>query len=313
MPKLVDACANIIIFPEMAVSANTLERIKNAAKELGMMSDSPLRLVVAGTTPVPSHPGNDAGRPYNQGVLINHRGEEIGRQRKLHRWDLNNDSRVTYGVRPPDDDIDDLKKNERLYENIEPGDEMQILESPWLGRMAVLICESLARTKPGMEVLENLWLDWLFTPVLDGSLEPRRWAGQASFDKARAGRCRVVVANSMALTLAANNAKETIEKEGREVPTSLENYPVRNVGVGLCIDTLENGQAPRCRVVRSWLPKERSDDRFAASEAVPWDPDAWENLDLRQPDELTRRPPGVSGRVRGARAGAEAPAVQAAD
>jgi predicted amidohydrolase len=149
-----------------------LARISDAASKLGAEPNSPLRLVVAGSTRVSSRRNGEGGPFYNESVLFNHRGEEIGRQRKLHRWNLDSDLRTIYGLQPDCS----MRKQGLLYEYIEPGDAMCILESPRLGRLAVLICESLGRTQPGMWILENMRLDWLFTPVLDRSLEQWRLA-----------------------------------------------------------------------------------------------------------------------------------------
>jgi hypothetical protein len=296
MEKLVLAGANVVIFPEMAITPATLTGIRDAASKLGAEPKSPLRLVVAGT-----RVDGDGGPPYNEAVLFNHRGEQIGRQRKLHRWNLDSDLRNIYGV-PRDNG---MRKKDLLYEYIEPGDAMCIWESPRLGRLAVLICESLGRTQPGMWILENMRLDWLFTPVLDRSLEQWRWIGQAGFQATRAGRCRVVVANSMALTLSANVVANHLRVDRKEVPKALLGYPVHNVGVGLCIDVLDGEQSARCRVVNLRVPGERVDDGNAACEAVRWEVDAWPDIDLRRPDQAAN-PPSLFGRLARRRAGTQA-------
>jgi hypothetical protein len=296
MEKLVGAGANVVVFPEMAIAPATLTVIKDAASKLGAEPKSPLRLVVAGSTRV-----GEGGLPCNEAVLFNHRGEQIGRQRKLHRWNLDSDLRHIYDLRPDGG----MRREDLLYEYIEPGDEMCILESPRLGRLAVLICESLGRTRPGMWILENMRLDWLFTPVLDRSLEQWRWIGQAGFQATRAGRCRVVVANSMALTLFANNVANALRAKGQVVPKALLGYPVHDVGVGLCIDVLDGEQSARCRVVNLRVPGERVDDGNAAWEAVPWKVDAFPIIDLRRPAQVAN-PPSLFGRLVGRSAGTQA-------
>src|ERR1700741_645168 len=114
---------------------------------------SDLRLVVAGTSPQSWSSGDPPG---NEALLLNHRGQIIGRQRKLHRWNLNLEIRKQYALLAPG-----LADVDLLYEHISPGEEVEIIEHSQLGRLAVMICEDLGRTQPGQWLRANMFLDWL--------------------------------------------------------------------------------------------------------------------------------------------------------
>lgn len=241
---LCDAGANVIVFPEMAVHPNALEAVRQAIIDCASRSD--LRLVIAGT-----RNANGADRPFNEAVIFNHRGEELGRQRKLHRWNLVPELRERYGFNP-----EGLDAGSTLFEYITPGSEVLILEAIPFGRLGVLVCEDLAREQPGKWVRDHLLLDWLFTPILDSSINPGRWMAKAALEAAFGGRCRVVVANSIPLT-----HKENIELQRRDKPAR------RSCGVALCID-IAAGQ-PRVHCV------EKEVDHSPVTSVIPWEPEQW--------------------------------------
>jgi predicted amidohydrolase len=219
------AGAHLIVFPEMVVHPNALAAIQTAIATYGPSSQ--LRMVLAGTS---RQPGART-RPFNEAVLFNHRGTEIGRQRKLHRWNLSRDLRDRYGL-----DSADLEAGADLFEFIVPGEEVLVIEQSQFGRIAVMICEDLARSEPGQWLRKHMLLDWLLTPILDSSMHPSRWMAQQGGKAALGGRCRVVVANSFSLTHR-QNAEEERKKTGRAIFNAC--------GIGLCID-VEGGNSRYC-------------------------------------------------------------------
>jgi predicted amidohydrolase len=243
---LCEAGANLIIFPEMVVHPEALNALKGAIATHGPSSQ--LRLVLAGTSRQPS----GGARPYNEARLFNHRGTEIGRQRKLHRWNLPHDLRDRYGLQHAS-----LHQTADLFEFIIPGEEVIVIEQTQFGRMAVMICEDLARSEPGQWLRQRMLLDWLLTPILDGSMHPSRWMAQRGSNAALGGRCRVIVANSFSLT----HRQNTQHKKAGWATLS-------DCGVGLCIDIV-GGKARYCL---EHLPLR---GRSSAVRTIRWNPEDW--------------------------------------
>jgi hypothetical protein len=239
--------ANIILIPEMTIHPESLGQVKEAIRVNGPSSE--LRLVILGTKLLSSNAG---AKPHNQAILFNHRGQELGRQNKLHRWNLNRDVRERYGIETPNlTGSDDL-----LRELITPGEEVWIWEAAHFGRLLVMICEDLHRTKPGEWLRANLLLDWLFTLILDGSIELGRWMHKDGIKAVQAGRCRVVVANSLSMT--------------HRRATSLGKVD-QDCGIGLCIDM----RGHTYRLERVAVPTIHGGDR-AAQAVVQWNVKKWE-------------------------------------
>ncbi len=149
----------------MTIHPDALTQVQEAISTHG--PDSKLRLVVLGTR---FEARDSMSKPQNQAILFNHQGRELGRQNKLHRWNLNWEQRNKFGISAAN-----LEAAEMLHEFITPGEEVTIFEIAHLGRALVLICEDLDRDKPGRWLQSNLLLDWVFVPILDASIEPKRW------------------------------------------------------------------------------------------------------------------------------------------
>jgi predicted amidohydrolase len=212
-----------------------------------------LHLVVAGTT---RWDGADGRKPFNRCHVFDHAGEEIFRQDKISRWNMDRGACARFGLLGVDGAAPDM-----LHEFIEPAEAVAIVERPHFGRIAVMICEDLHRSEPGGWIRDTMLIDWQFTPVLDASLTPDRWSALHGGRAALAGSCRVVVANSFPMTHRQNavNAR------------SSSGYPVvSDCGVGLCLD--RHDDAVRATVLRLSLDGEGSDTHGV----VDWQPDQWD-------------------------------------
>ena len=205
-----------------------------------------LRLVVAGT-----RSPNGAAKPFNEAIVLDHRGGEIGRQRKLHRWNLDEELRQRYAVPIT------LPSGAYVREYITPGEEVMVLDTPF-GRLAVMICEDLGRSEPGNWVRKHMLLDWLFTPILDSSIGADRWMAQVG-KAALLERCRVVIANSVPLTHQLNAANKA---------AGGKRAPLVECGIGICLD-LEAGQA------RYRLENHKLSAPADAHYLIDWEPLGW--------------------------------------
>ena len=244
---------HIIALPEMVMHQETLAMLKEKVRELGPGSE--LALVLAGTRRAERSGGLP---PYNEAVVLDQTGEEILRQRKLSRWNLNRKQCERYGLRLPD-------KATELCEFISPGEEMIVVEQPHLGRLAVLVCEDLSRSQPGRWIRANLLLDLQLTPVLDGPLRSGLWSVLHGGPAAHAGRCRVLVANSLPLTLRQN------ETNTRNNPA----WVVERCGVGLGIDVASD--EPRYAIATMAL--NGAADRTVS---LDWKPEEWDPVPTEQ-------------------------------
>jgi predicted amidohydrolase len=208
--------AHIVVFPECTIRQDLLPDLRAAVR--AQAKDSSIVLVVAG---ISSPVDNKGHYSRNHVVVLDERGNIVLSHDKLMRWNLKKWERDNYGLvcRGVSDD-------ERVYENILPGEELQIVELPGLARMVVLICADMNAGEPGDWLRRNMQLDWTFAPLLDSETQLARWIGKDSERAARIARSRVVVINSMSLQQRYLATKRQMDAEsgvalfmdGREAP-----------------------------------------------------------------------------------------------
>lgn len=191
--NLCSAGCQIIAMPELVLTDRMLHALRETIAALNSDSGSKLALVLAGTR---LRASPDGGPPFNEAVVLDHTGSEILKQQKLSRWNLDPVLCQRYGLTPV--------QNGLRREYITPGETMYIVEQPGLGRIAVLVCEDLARSEPGKWLRGNMCIELQFTPVFDGSLTEERWSSKKGAEAAQSACCRLIVANSMILTRRTN-------------------------------------------------------------------------------------------------------------
>ncbi|WP_377807556.1 nitrilase-related carbon-nitrogen hydrolase [Azospirillum sp. A29] len=179
--------ATFILFPEVSAGPETLSAIQQALRAQAV--DGPIRYALVGVKE------EVAGRPRNRAILLDRCGRMAGSQTKLHCWDLDSDQCRSYDLRDRNGRLLDCAR-----EDIETGDRFTLFELPDLGRLAVAICEDLGRTEPSAWIASGMMVDWLVTPVMDSGLTTERWQAKEGGASSRAGSCRVIVVNSMALS-----------------------------------------------------------------------------------------------------------------
>ncbi|MBV9248472.1 MAG: hypothetical protein JO227_04400, partial [Acetobacteraceae bacterium] len=193
---------HLIFFPEVTIRESDLPHLEQAIRDAATPT-SPC-LVVAGIAGSSSFcPEGRWSR--NEVILLDHNGEEIGKQSKISRWNMSPWVQKRYGIQGPAD--------VELFENIHPGDLIRVFELPGLGRIAVLICADMSLDEPGDWVRRNMMLDWTFTPILDGPLttDTKKWIFARGRRASEMGRSRVVVVNSMSFTHRQNKQNATSE------------------------------------------------------------------------------------------------------
>jgi hypothetical protein len=200
----------VALFPELCVSPAIRAAIRDA-----LPSDGSLELLVLGSGASADTDGK--GRKYNECVVLNGSGEELWSQRKMNGYHMDSTNMEKYGVTA-------VVAGADHREWTVSDKHMVIVDTTDGRRIVVLICEDLNQDKPSRLATRLLRPDWIFSPVLDGSLNVGRWTQRRGWDLSYEFGSRVVVSNSM--TLHARFRK----KDGNQPNTC---------GVGLCIDDKE--------------------------------------------------------------------------
>jgi predicted amidohydrolase len=174
------------VAPELCLSPVLLERWQAALRGRAGGATSRLRLVVAGS-------GNLDGSspPANEAVLLDARtGEVLVRQRKVHPFNFSPEDLELWGltdrlIAPIDED---LRRGERVC----------VVEAGGV-RLAILVCEDLARLHTFAGALEAHGVSLLLVPVFARPTKDRRWERARAEVYCDAIGSNVVVANSLVI------------------------------------------------------------------------------------------------------------------
>jgi hypothetical protein len=251
-----DQGVTLLLFPEFCVNAAIISEVRTSLRDNALAwrrrgRRIRLALCVAGTG-LTVQTADDVA-PFARCVVLDSSGNVLWEQDKLH----------PYVMQPGALDDFSLPKvpgheTEPHTEDLMPGTVLEVRDLPGLGRALVLTCEDLQQTTPGLVVCEMLEPDWVFAPVLDGSIEAQKtnikWEIRRACELAQRSRARIVVPNSMTLEL----------RRAR---------PAASIGIGLCTDDV----TPR----RFRIAAARSSASTPIStvlEVVDWEPTSWSAL-----------------------------------
>lgn len=221
----------LLLFPEMSVAEANLGYLSSTIlrlfREFGLKNrrTPSLRYVMAGITGPSTN-----GRYKNFVIVLDRFGREIMRQDKIHRWNLE----VTHIERY--DLTTDVNPPRELEENIDPADNITLLDLPDLGRVLHLICADSSFNTPADWMLAHCRTDWLHAPIMDQSTRvgtfsaDSQWILKRAFRAACLGHNRVAVTNSVMLTCRANDANQAVPAKHA--------YIVNDVTVGLLLDAM---------------------------------------------------------------------------
>jgi hypothetical protein len=191
LPALCRIGAHIVVLPELVVPDPVLERVKSVLLSISTHGDPTPFLVVSGTF---GRRDADSGRVYNEAVILNGRGNELFRQRKMHAYTMHGNEQPKYGLNVL---FEDKPRTERM--ELMPR-VLTVCDSPRLGlRISVLICEDFCQPTPGIEAVRKLRSNLLLSPVMAGDLDKDSGFFQTSSQLVLDPECLVVVANSRAL------------------------------------------------------------------------------------------------------------------
>lgn len=177
--------AAVGLAPELCLSPRLLERWQEALRERAGAPGT-LRLVVAGS-------GNVEGAtpPANTAVLLDARtGEVLVTQRKIHPFNFSEQDLELWGL------------GERLAapvdEDLNRGERICVVEAGGV-RLAILVCEDLARLHAFSSALHAHGVSLILVPVFARPTKDRRWERAKAEIYSDATGSTVVVANSLVI------------------------------------------------------------------------------------------------------------------
>jgi hypothetical protein len=213
---LAEQGCQIALFPEMVMPDPTVAHIQNVLEELALQNRPRPGLVLGGTftRPVPQY---SPSRNFNVAVVLNHRGEELWRQRKMHPYEMQRYEQQNFG-------LETILNSDSCRENITVDNrKLRLVDSPATGiRMVVLICEDATRD-PGLRAVRELRPTLILAPVMAGPLEPSGGFGHSVSRALQQTDSIFVVANSAALARAAWGTRDGAP------PLAIVGLPLLNV------------------------------------------------------------------------------------
>jgi predicted amidohydrolase len=174
------------IAPELCLSRALLERWQVALRERTGAGTSRLRLVVAGS-------GNIDGSspPANEALLLDARtGEVLVRQRKVHPFNFSHEDLELWGLGD--------RLTAPIDEDLSRGERVCVVEAGG-ARLAILVCEDLARLHAFAAALHAHGVSLLLVPVFARPTKDRRWERARAEVYSDAIGSSVVVANSLVI------------------------------------------------------------------------------------------------------------------
>jgi predicted amidohydrolase len=181
-----EANAVIGMAPELCLSPRLLDRWRSALAERHAAADSSLRLVLVGTGDI-----ERADPPANTAVLLDAQtGEVLAQQRKVYPFNFTGDDIELWGLtgRLPGP----------IDEDLTPGERVTVLEAGGV-RLAILVCEDLARLPALAGPLCRHGISLLLVPVFARPTKDRRWERARAESYSDSTGATVVVANSLVM------------------------------------------------------------------------------------------------------------------
>jgi predicted amidohydrolase len=174
------------VAPELCLSRALLERWQIALRERAGAGTSRLRLVVAGSGNV-----NGSSPPANEAVLLDARtGELLVRQPKVHPFNFSHEDLELWGLAD--------RLTAPLDEDLSRGERVCVVEAGG-ARLAILVCEDLARLHAFAAALHAHGVSLLLVPVFARPTKDRRWERARAEVYSDAIGSSVVVANSLVI------------------------------------------------------------------------------------------------------------------
>lgn len=177
---------NIGIVPELCLSPDLLESWQAALRGRERASTSHLRLVLAGSGNV-----ERSTPPANTAVLLDARtGETLAHQPKIHPFNFSPDDVELWGLSD--------RLTAPIDEDLSRGERLGVIEAGG-ARVAILVCEDLARLHAFSAILHGHGVSLILVPVFARPTKDRRWERARAEVYSDATGSTVVVANSLVM------------------------------------------------------------------------------------------------------------------
>jgi predicted amidohydrolase len=174
------------VVPELCLSRALLEHWQAALREREGAGTSRLRLVVAGSGNV-----NGSAPPTNEALLLDARtGEELARQSKVHPFNFSPEDVELWGLGD--------RLTAPIDEDLRRGERVTVVEAGG-ARLAILVCEDLARLHAFAGALHAHGVSLILVPVFARPTKDRRWERARAEVYSDAIGSNVVVANSLVI------------------------------------------------------------------------------------------------------------------
>jgi predicted amidohydrolase len=218
------------VLPELALSESLLSFWRELVASTPAPSDSSLRWLMVGTGNVPN-----SEPPLNRGVLIDRRsGEILMAQDKLYPFTLSGEQLDEWKLTP-------LLGRDVITEDITRGDQVAVTETR-LGRIAILVCEDLARLFDLGPRLRAHGISHVLAPVFSKQVKYHHWEHVKAKEYATEVGATVIVANSLVVP--------RLMGEDGAVGTTLVHSPSETdrgecaIGDDVALFELEGGELP---------------------------------------------------------------------
>ena len=174
------------VAPELCLSPDLLECWQTALRGREAAGSSRLRLVLAGSGNI-----ERSTPPANTAVLLDATtGETLARQSKLHPFNFSSDDLELWGL------------NDRftapIDEDLSRGERLCVMEAGGM-RLAILVCEDLARLHAFSATLHAHGVSLILVPVFARPTKDRRWERSRAEVYSDAMGSTVIVANSLVI------------------------------------------------------------------------------------------------------------------
>jgi predicted amidohydrolase len=177
--------ATIAILPELVLNLKVLRLWEEVLLEQPPTESSSLKWLLVGTGDLET-----GARPVNRCVLLDRvTGEVVLTQDKVFPFVLTSEQLEEWN-------LGDLLGAEAAEEDIESGGRVTVVESR-LGRLAVLICEDLARIVDLAPMLRRHGISHVFSPIFSKETKVHHWEHVKAKEYATEVGSAVVVSNSL--------------------------------------------------------------------------------------------------------------------
>jgi predicted amidohydrolase len=174
------------VAPELCLSRALLERWQVVLRGRQGAGASRLRVVLAGSGRL-----DDSSPPANEAVLLDARtGEVLVRQRKVHPFNLSPQDLELWGLTD--------RLTAPIDEDLSRGERVCVVEAGG-ARLAILVCEDLARLHAFAAALHAHGVSLILVPVFARPTKDRRWERARAEVYSDAIGSTVVVANSLVI------------------------------------------------------------------------------------------------------------------